>query len=693
MIENSKTGKQHLDVVSILENMTLEEKVAIIHASSKFESGGVERLGVDKLLLSDGPHGIRPELLRDSIAFVQSGAEDDFSVYLPTEIALGATWNANFAYEFGKTLGLEARNRGKEVLLGPGINIIRTPLNGRNFEYLSEDPYLTRILSVQYVLGVQDQGVAACAKHFVANNQEWERFTISAEMDDRTLHEIYFPAFKALAMEADVKSIMGAYNKFRGQYCCHNEFLLNDILKGQWGYKGFVVSDWNGTHDTLEAGNNGLDLEMGTEQEYDQYYMANPLLEAVKNNEVPIAKIDDKVRRILEVMAFVRDFDTSILEPLDTEKHDHFALKVARESIVLLKNDNQLLPLDLSKTKKVVVVGSNAIRKHAIEGGSSQVKARYEVTPLEGIQNHFNNVEVVYCQGYSEENNADAEKLRMEAATMAKDADAVIFVGGLNHTGHDREYIDRVDMRLPYDQDALIEALVASNKNTVVALVAGTPNAMTSWIDQTPAIIQCWYNGMEGGNALAEVLIGKTNPSGKLPVTFPKELKDSPAHARPESYPGVDGKVFYDEGIFVGYRHYDRHEVAPQFCFGHGLSYTKFKYSGLKVSNAKLTSDSKNIEVAFNVENVGDVLGAEVSQLYIAPKNSAIQKAVKELKGFSKVNLEPQELKTVKLTLAMEDFQHFDANKKQWVLEKGSYAIFIGSSSEQIHLSVEVDIQ
>lgn len=692
MIENSKPSKQQLNVNHLLENITLEEKVAIIHASSKFESGGVERLGVDKLLMSDGPHGIRPELLRDSIAFVQSGADDDFSVYLPTEIALGATWNSDFAYEFGKTLGLEARNRGKEVLLGPGINIIRTPLNGRNFEYLSEDPYLTRILAVQYVLGVQDQGVAACAKHFVANNQEWERFTISAEVDERTLQEIYFPAFKAVAMEADVKSIMGAYNKFRGQYCCHNEYLLNDVLKGQWGYKGFVVSDWNGTHDTLEAGNNGLDLEMGTEQAYDNYYMANPLIEAVKNNQVPVAKIDDKVRRILEVMSFVRSFDTNTLDVLDTDKHDQFALEVARESIVLLKNENQCLPLDLSKTKKVVVVGANATRKHAIEGGSSQVKARYEVTPLEGIQNHFKNVEVVYCQGYSEDDNADNEKLRTEAATMAKDACAVIFVGGLNHTGHDREYVDRVDMNLPYDQDDLIEALLAANKNTVVALVAGTPNNMNRWIDQTPAIIQAWYNGMEGGNALAEVLIGKVNPSGKLTVSFPKELKDSPAHTRPESYPGVDGQVFYDEGIFVGYRHYDRHDVKPQFCFGHGLSYTTFEYRGIKTSDTKLDSDSKTVEVEFSVKNTGDVAGAEVSQLYIAPQNSVVKKAVKELKGFSKINLQPQESQTIKLTISKDDFQHFDEKENQWAVEKGTYAILIGSSSESIHLSTVIEI-
>lgn len=693
MIEKNKGIENKLDINSLILNMTLEEKVSVIHASSKFESGGVDRLDINKLMVSDGPHGIRPELIPDRIEFVQAGREDDFSVYLPTELALASTWNSDLAYGFGKTLGLEARNRGKEVLLGPGINIIRTPLNGRNFEYLSEDPYLTKTLSVKYILGVQDQGVAACAKHFAANNQEWERFTISAEMDERTLQEIYLPAFKTAVLEGNVKSIMGAYNQFRGQYCCHNDYLLNHILKDKWGFKGLVMSDWNGAHDTLESGNNGLDLEMGTEQDWDNYYMANPLIEAVNNNKVPMSKIDDKVKRILGVMSFYRSFDDSKLETLDTDKHDHFALEVARESIVLLKNENQFLPLNLTKTKKVLVVGANAIRKHAIEGGSSQVKARYEVTPLEGIQNHFNGVEVVYCIGYSEDEKDGGEKQKIEAVNMAKEVDAVIFVGGLNHTGHDREYIDRVDMNLPYGQDDLIEALVMANSNTVVSLVAGTPNNMNRWIDQTPAVIQAWYNGMEGGNALAEVLLGKTNPSGKLTISFPKELKDSPAHTSPKSYPGVDGKVFYDEGIFVGYRHYDINNVAPQFCFGHGLSYTSFEYSSINVSSSELTRDKNTIDVEFNVENVGSVIGAEISQLYIAPKNSLVKKAVKELKGFSKVNLEPKEIKKITLSIGIEDFQHFDESKNQWVLESGNYNILIGSSSENIHLSIEIEVQ
>ncbi len=692
MIENNKTKTIGLNIESLVLNMTLEEKVSIIHASLKFESGGVKRLGIDNLVVSDGPHGIRPELIPDIIEFVQANRDDDFSVYLPTELALASTWNSEYAYEFGKTLGLEARNRGKEVLLGPGMNIIRTPLNGRNFEYMSEDPFLTKSLAVRYIHGVQDQGIAACAKHLVANNQECERFTISAEMDERTLQEIYLPAFKASVIKGGVKSIMGAYNQFRGQYCCHNDYILNRILKEKWGFEGFVMSDWNGTHDTIESGNNGLDLEMGTEQDWNNYYMANPLIEAVENKEVSMSKIDDKVSRILKVMSFVRNFDVSTLETLDTKKHDNFALKVARESIVLLKNDNQILPLKPFSVKSVLVVGANATRKHAIEGGSSQVKARYEVTPLEGIQNRFEGTEVIYCAGYSEDENDDAALLRQEAVNAAKHADVVIVVGGLNHTAHDREYIDRVDMNLPYGQDDLIEAVVEVNSNMVVAIVAGTPNNMNRWIDKTPAVIQSWYNGMEGGNALAEILLGKVNPSGKLTITFPKELKDSPAHTSAKSYPGVDGQVFYEEGIFVGYRHYDFNEVKPQFCFGHGLSYTSFEYSNLKVSKSKLSSESDSINVTFNIENTGGVAGAEISQLYIMSINSRVKKAVKELKGFSKVSLGPNEIEEINLSVGLEDFQHFDESKNEWMHETGSYEIVIGSSVEKVHLSVAVEV-
>ena len=676
----------------LILKMTLSEKISLIHASRKFESGGIERLGIANLMLSDGPHGVRPELISDRIAFILADKEDDFSVYLPTEIALASTWNFRHAYDVGKTLGLEARNRGKEVLLGPGINIIRTPLNGRNFEYMSEDPFLTKILAVEYIRGVQDQGVAACAKHLVANNQEWERFTISSEMHERTLNEIYLPAFKAAVLDADVKSIMGAYNQFRGQYCCHNNYLLNHILKGQWGFKGIVISDWNGTHDTIEAGNNGLDLEMGTEQDWNDYFMANPMIEAVKSNKVSISKIDDKVSRILKVMSFVRDFDTTISPTLDFKKQQKIALNIARESIVLLKNNNQFLPLNSKKLRKVLVVGANAVRKHALEGGSSQVKAKYEVTPLEGIQNHFKTCEVIYSVGYSENESEDADSLRKQAVNIAKYADAVIVVGGLNHSCHDREYFDRIDLSLPYQQDELIEAILAVNTNTVVVMVAGTPNNINRWIEKAPAVIQSWYNGMEGGNALAEVLLGKVNPSGKLTISFPKELSDSPAHVDAYSYPGVDGKVFYKEGIFVGYRHFEKQNIKPQFCFGHGLSYTVFNYSNLNVSRAKLREIDKAITVTFDIENTGKMTGSEISQLYIAPKNPVVQKAIKELKGFSKVRIKPKEIKKIKLLVGLEDFQHFDENKNKWVYETGMYNILIASSSENIQLSVEIEV-
>lgn len=681
---------KNLDVDALIEQMTLTDKISIIHASSKFESGGVERLGIKNLVVSDGPHGIRPELVPDIIAFIQSGREDDHSVYLPTELALASTWNTDLVYVYGKTLALEARNRGKEVLLGPGVNIIRTPLNGRNFEYMSEDPFLTKTLAVRYIQGVQEHGVAACVKHLVANNQEWERFTISSEIDERSLQEVYLPAFKASVVEAGVKAVMGAYNKFRGQYCCHNDYLLNQILKQQWNFEGLVMSDWNGTHNTIEAGNNGLDLEMGTEQEWDNYYMANPLMKAVKNNEVSVEKIDDKVKRILKVMFFVRNFDDNNIESLDIKKHNRFALNVARESIVLLKNNNQFLPLNSSGIKKILVVGANATRKHAIEGGSSQVKARYEITPLEGIQNQLKNTEVIYLAGYSEDETDDTVKLREEAVEAAKGVDVVVFVGGLNHMNYDREYFDRPNMKLPYGQDNLIKSLAGVNKNIIVSLVSGSPIEMNTWVNKVPAVLQTWYNGMEGGNALAEVLLGKTNPSGKLTITFPKELKDSPAHKSDRSYPGINGKVHYEEGIFVGYRHFDKNNIEPEFCFGHGLSYTSFKYDDIRVSRSVLNTDEDSIKVCFTLQNSGLVGGAEIAQLYIAPIDNKIEKAAKELKGFSKVYLEPNETKEIILKLSRKDFEHYDQDNERWTYESGNYQILVGSSSRKIYLTARL---
>jgi len=692
MINKINFEDNDVEISELISKMTLKEKISLIHASLKFESGGVERLGINSLVVSDGPHGVRPELIPDIIAFEQAGKDDDTSVYLPTEIALASTWNIDLAYKFGQVLAVEAKARGKEVLLGPGVNIIRTPLNGRNFEYLSEDPYLTKHLAVNYINGVQEQGIAACVKHLVANNQEWERFTINAEMDERTLQEIYLPAFKASVEEGQVMSIMGAYNKFRDQYCCHNNYIINKILKKDWSFNGLIMSDWNGTHDTIEAGNNGLDLEMGTEKEWDAYYMANPLIEAVMNGDVAESKIDDKVKRIMRVMLFVRKFNQNGAKTLDIAKNDKLALGVAKESIVLLKNENDFLPLDITKFKKVAVIGANAVRKHAIEGGSSQVKARYEVTPLEGVQNHFKDVEITFSEGYSENENADVALLQQNAVDAASNADVVIFVGGLNHTSHDREYIDRINMELPYKQDELIKAIAKANTNTIVSFVAGTPNNMEQWIDKVPAVIQAWYNGMEGGNALAEILLGKTNPSGKLTVTFPKKLSDSPAHKSNETYPGVNGKVEYKEGLFVGYRHYDQFEIKPQFCFGHGLSYTSFKYGDLDILNLASNIDEEIIEVNFSIKNIGARDGSEIAQLYIAPVESKVKKAKKELKGFSKTRLALNEKKQLKLKLKKTDFQHFDEGSNSWKVENGKYEILIGSSSDEIHLKGSIEI-
>ena len=681
------------EINELISEMILEEKVSLIHASLKFESGGVERLNIKSLVLSDGPHGIRPELIPDIIAFKQAGKDDDFSVYLPTETALASTWNIDLAYQFGKALALEAKARGKEVLLGPGINIIRTPLNGRNFEYLSEDPFLSKSMAVPYIRGVQDHGIAACAKHFIANNQEWERFTISAEMDERTLHEIYLPAFKAVVEDGQVMTIMGAYNQFRGQFCCHNDYILNKTLKEKLSFDGLVMSDWNGTHDTMEAGNNGLDLEMGTEKDWDEYYMARPLIEAVKNGKVTIKKIDDKVRRVLRVMFFIRKFKDENNQELNIEKHHQLALEIARESIVLLKNENQILPLNLNITKKILVVGENAVKKHAIEGGSSQVKARYEVTPLEGIKNRFAGAEIIYVPGYSENKNADAEALRQEAVEAARNADVVVIVGGLNHTEHDREYFDRLNMKLPYGQDELISAIAEVNPKTIVALVSGGSNDMTTWINKVPAILQIWYNGMEGGNAFAEVLLGKINPSGKLTMTFPKQLSDSPAHKNSKTYPGENGQVFYKEGIFVGYRHYDKYKIKPQFCFGHGLSYTSFKYSNITLSTSKIDEENDTLKITFNIQNIDKRQGIEIAQLYISAQNSQVEKAEKELKGFIKINLAAGQKKEVQINIKHSDFQHFDGTSGQWALEAGKYEICVGSSAECILLKAQVNVQ
>ena len=681
-------------ITDLIAKMTIEEKVNMLHASSAFTSGGVARLGVPEFIMSDGPHGVRVEHGRgwDVVPGV-----NDAATYLPTGNTLAATWNPTLGYQFGTVLGSEANARGKDIILGPGINIIRAPLNGRNFEYLSEDPYLISKMVVGQIKGIQDQGVSACLKHYAANNQETNRLTIDVGMTERVLREIYLPGFKAGVIEGKVNTVMSSYNKFRGQWVSHSYYLLNTILKREWGFTGPVISDWGAVHNTIEPLNNGLDIEMGTElflkpfKGYNSFYMGDTVVTLVKTGKVKETLIDDKVRRILRVM-----FKTGMMDKsrkpgsFATKEHQQVALKIAEEGIVLLKNEQNILPLQSKKIKSIAVIGLNAFRPNAYGGGSSQVKATYEITPLEGIKNLVGpKTKVTYSQGYNVVRGGGADKkLIDEAVAVAKSADVVIYVGGWVHgynynewsdNAYDAEDTDKPDMNLPFGQDQLINAVLAAKPNTVMVMMGGGGVDMSQWIGKAKSIVQGWYPGMEGGNALASIIFGKVNPSGKLPMTFPKKLEDSPAHKLGD-FPGFKGLLNYNEGIYVGYRYFDTYKVEPQFAFGHGLSYTNFSYSDLKV----LASTDKKASICINIKNTGKVAGAEVVQLYVKEQNPKIDRPEKELKSFKKIFLKPNEIQEVIFDLDETAFQYYDEVQAKWVMDKGKFDILIGSSSRDI---------
>ncbi len=667
-------------VEELLSKLTLEEKISIIHADSKFTTPAIPRLNIPRRWLSDGPHGVREDVGPDT--WDNAGHTDDFATAMPAGICLAATWNPDLGFSVGEAIGQEARWRGKDIMLGPGVNILRTPLCGRNFEYLGEDPFLSGVMCSGYIRGEQAQGVASCVKHFALNNEEFERMSINVEVDERALREIYLPAFKAAVQDAGVWTVMGAYNQFRGQHCCHNDYLLNKILKDEWGFQGLVMSDWAGAHNTREAALNGMDLEMGTEKKYDDFYLAQPYLNLLKSGELPMAGLDDKVRRNLRVMLATGVLDAKRKTgSLNTAAHQEVARQVAEEGIVLLKNENQILPLDARKLKTIAVIGENATRLHAHGGDSSGIKAFYEVNPLDGIVKRVGGkVNVIYSEGYRKGGSAD---LAERAIAAAKSADAVIYIGGLNHDrGFDCEGADRADMKLPYGQDELVSKIVAANPKTIVVL-EGTMVEMHAWLGKVPALLQAWFPGMEGGNALANVLFGDVNPSGKLPATFPKKLSDSPAHAL-GNYPGTNGTVTYGEGLLVGYRWFDTKNIEPQFPFGFGLSYTTFKYSGLKLIPAKGTNET--VTAQFEIENTGKAAGAEVAQLYVHEKNPRLMRPEKELKGFKKVFLKPGEKQTVLIPLNTSAFSYYDDTKKSWVADNGTFEIMIGSSSRDLRL-------
>ncbi len=809
---------------AILKQLTLAEQVSLCHSGSKFAVGAIPRLNIPEWTMSDGPHGVRREIRRDSWEW-QEGVDDE-ATYLPTGSALAATWNPEMARLHGHVLGAEARERGKDIILGPGINIVRTPLCGRNFEYYSEDPWLIAELVVPAIQGIQSQGVAACVKHFACNNQELDRNGVDARIDERTLREIYLPGFEAAVKRAGVLTIMGAYNLVRGQHACHHEHLNNRILKGEWGFQGVVISDWGGTYSTYQAARFGLDVEMGTGENWQQYHLAQPFLKAIQDGHLPAALAEDKARRVLSVMAATGVFDpaTRPKGARNTPEHSAIARRIAQEAMVLLKNDAGMLPL--KNVRRLLVVGDNATVVHHAGGFSSAVLAKSEVTPLEGLRaalgdtvtithlpgypdttgggdfdlkhlgladanagtrgwtvNYFDSVvpngapkvveyaervDLDWRQGrphaFLKERNcavhfrtvytpplsgtyrfvvhganrgslgmndqlmtvcweaggpdvvtADAElqagvpvslylgfrpqaddtvnTLRLGvmlpgASTVsgsrdavlaaARDADAVIFVGGLTHQD-DTEGSDRRDLGLPHGQDELITAIAAANPRLAVVLVGGSPMAMP-WIDQVPAVLLTWYAGCEGGNALADILTGKINPSGKLPFTMPKRLQDSPAHALDDYRAAV---CEYREGIFTGYRWYDARGIEPLFCFGHGQSYTTFAYA-----DSRIETHGDLVHVSCTITNTGTVAGAEVAQCYVSDDEASVPRPRNELKGFAKVHLAPGERTTVNFVLDTRAFSFWDERRNDWRSEAGAFTIAIGASSRDLRLRV-----
>lgn len=716
-LDTTKPIEQRVE--DALGRLTLKEKVAMVHAQSKFSSPGVPRLGIPEFWMTDGPHGIRPEVLWDE--WDQAGWTNDSCVAYPALTCLAATWNPEMSMLYGKSIGEEARYRNKTVLLGPGVNIYRTPLNGRNFEYMGEDPYLAGRMVVPYVQGVQQNGVAACVKHFALNNHEVNRHTTNVVVDDRALYEIYLPAFKAAVQEGQAWSIMGAYNLYKGQYACHNQYLLNDILKGEWEFDGVVVSDWGGVHDTDQAITNGTDMEFGswtnglsqgTSNAYDSYYLATPYLQRIQEGKVGTQELDDKVRRILR-LAFRTTMDLNRpFGSLNSPAHYEAARRIGEEGIVLLQNKNRVLPIDLNKAKKIAVVGENAIKMMTVGGGSSSLKVQRELSPFDGIKQRVGDqAEVVYARGYVGDASGEyngvvtgqnlkddrtPEELIAEAVKVAQDADYVIFIGGLNKSnGQDCEDSDREGLGLSYGQDAVISALAKANKNLIVVNISGNAIAMP-WVNEVPAIIQDWYLGSEAGHSLAAILMGDVNPSGKLPFTFPVKLEDCPAHSLGE-YTGKRSNdvidIKYNEGIFVGYRWTDKQKkVKPLFPFGHGLSYTSFEY-GKPTATSKTMSADGNLTIKISVKNTGNREGQEVVQLYISDIKSSLPRPIKELKGFQKIKLAPGEEKTVTFTIDKEALSFFDDAQHAWIAEPGKFEAIIAASAADIKGVVPFDLK
>jgi beta-glucosidase len=688
---------------SLVSKMTLQEKIHMLHGNSFFTSGGVKKLGIPEMHYDDGPFGVRPEVQANS--WKPLDITTDSATYLPTGSALAATWNPKLAYKYGKVLGQEARARGKDVILGPAINIDRNPNSGRTFEFLTEDPYLDAQLAVAYIKGVQKQGVAACVKHFVANNQETNRKGVNEVIEKRALREIYMPAFKAAVQKAHVDAVMAAYNKVNGSYCAANEHLLKDVLRKQWGFEGMIVSDWGGVHSTVPTAEASLDVEMAGRSDYKDYYFATPLLDSVKAGKVSEHLINKKVKRILRTMFKLNILGNGTRKrgSINTPEHRKIAYKVASESIVLLKNSKKLLPFDASNLNSIAVIGDNATKKQAQLGFGAGVKSR-EVTPLAGLKQKLSGkVSIRYAKEYKEayQNQASSGPKRIpvnkpdpeliqQAVKIAKSADAAIIIAGNTRT-YETEGADRSSLALPFGENKLIKAVTAANPHTVVVIISGAPVELGQVKDETNALIWSGFNGAEGGRALADVLFGDVNPSGKLPFTFPKSLSDTPSEVN-DSFPGTNGTTHYKEGILVGYRWYDTKNIQPIFPFGYGLSYTTFKYSDLKTSK-KNYAENDTINVSVKVENTGSRSGKETVQLYVHAIHPSVMMAKKQLKAFSKVQIQTKQRKTVHLRVAVADLAYYDAKKNKWVVLPGKYQLKIGSSSRDIRGVTTINIQ
>lgn len=695
-------------VADLLHRMTLREKVSMLAGSGWMESTPIPRLGIPAIKMADGPMGVRAWYGSSAITSAANAQKKVYSTSFPAGVCMAATWDRALVQREGDAIGQETKALGRDMILGPTVNINRQPLWGRNFEGYGEDPYLSGQMGAAYVRGVQGQGVIPSVKHFAANNEEYERHRIDAHISARALHEIYLPAFKA-AVDAGAWNIMSAYNRVNGTHMAQNHPLLHDVLQKEFGFKGFVISDWGSTYSTVPTMNAGMDLEMpggppakawiklpSTKRDgnSDLWLTPGKVIEAIEDGRIRIAQIDDNVGRILRV-----EFEAGLFEhqhegggEVDTPDEKAVALQGATEGIVLLKNDGNLLPLDPAKVHSIAVIGPNAAVARTGGGGSSLVRPKYATSPLEGIKNRVvNSIKVSYTLGVGMEGENPAQdtaearaKDLKEAVEAASRADVAIVVVG-RYFGNEHEGADVKTMDLPTGQDELIEAVEKANPHTVVVLNTGDPVTMTKWIDSTPALLDMWYGGQEGGWALAEILFGDESPSGKLPVTLPKRFEDCPCYGH---YPGKGLNVDYAEGIYVGYRYYDTRQVNPQFPFGFGLSYTNFAYTDLTVQPA-----SGRWDVSFDLRNAGNRAGAEVVELYVHENNPKIDRPVHELKGFERVELQPGESKTVHLTLDRSAFSYWDPAKRAWTMDPGKFEIQVGSSSRDILLRSTVVVQ